>query len=441
MKKLMFAAAVATVGASAFSAPLVYDYKASTKQMNLKETTVTVGKAKIPVYMKYLTSGSLKGYLIVDQDGATSDNIQKLSIAAGATVGNATPATCPWDYGRNRAFLVVQNSKADKAVRAPKIIPSVLDAKWIQTKLTATSGIAEGYLYSGGEFKAGQVREALDIYNKVHDVTRNAVAAAGFIQDYCWTSIYLFGQYNGPLFMTGVWDNAETDIDGAQDTDLQQPFAAGKYFFHDTWMNGAGFGKWVSNSPKVKKPCCGMPAAKVTTKVLDSLSGNLKGGLFLCTENLTSLETGYVTINNQDWEDQFFCCRDHADSAVGKWVTAEPADQDQTDLWQDGGLELNTRDCISGTWSIKLTAKLVEQPLTAVEKNRLFAATVEDAVGLDTLWANIKGAALKLKKDTLITNGDEIWNTATAWHDEVPFVTPQFCKYYGLANYVAPVVP
>jgi len=424
MKKLMFAAMAVAAAGVASADPLVYDYKASTKQMNLKTKQMTVAGVKLDIYVKYQASASLKGYLIVDTDGATSSAIQ---TRAGS--GSSVPATCPFDYGRNRAFLVVQNSKAEKEVRFPKIIPAVIDAKWSQDKANATSGIAEGYLYAGGELKAGQVRPAIDIYNNALSETRTANAAAGFIQDYCWTSVYLFGNYNGPLFFINSWDAAETAIEAAMDADLVRPFAAGDYFFHDSWLNGAGFGKWSTG--KNKKPCCGQTI--VAGKTLDSLSGNLKGGLFLCTEPGTNLEGAYVRIYN--WEEQFLTDRWDLGEA-GVWTTA--GDYDQTDLWQDGGLELNTRDCISGTWSIKFTQKLSPVTITNDEIDDLNGGAglyTEDAKGLKVLMNTIKGAALALNKNVKFATGNEIWDEVTAFHDQVTFLTPKFCKYYGLLNW------
>ena len=55
------------------------------------------------------------------------------------------------------------------------------------------------------------------------------------------------------------------------------------------------------------------------------------------------------------------------------------------------------------------------------------------------LMNTIKGAAVKLskeaKKTLIFASGNEIWNEANAYHDPVTFITPQFCKYYGLLNY------
>ena len=170
MKKLMIAAAAATIAGGAFAAPLVYEYKAALKNMNLKEVNVTIDKAKYVVYMKYSTSTSLKGWLIMDQDGVTSPTIMtdRLSLepntnADGWAYGSASTG---FDYGRNRGFLVVINPKAYKGVRRPKILPAILDAKWIDTAFkknhTATSGLAEGYLYVGGD-AVKPVRPQLDL--------------------------------------------------------------------------------------------------------------------------------------------------------------------------------------------------------------------------------------------------------------------------------------
>ena len=429
MKKLMIAAIAAAAAGGAFADPLVYDYKASIKQVNLKEKTIKFANTTWSAYIKYQSTAALKGYLICDTDGATSSQIQTL-----AGTGNSVPATRPQDYGRNTAFLVVQNSKASAAVRFPKILPAVLDAKWVDGTLGGKTGIAEGYLYVGGDVVAGQVRPSLDIYNGVV-AESGRTPAKGFIGDYCWTSVYLFGEYNGPLFFDGLWDNAQVAIDGALATaELQywtDQTAKGKnpmLFFHDTWMNGSGLGKYATG--KATKPCCGMPT--VVGKTLDTLSGNLKGGIFLCTENGTDLSLGYGLIGGLYWEDQFFTKR----LVPGNTF----ADVDQTDLWQDGDLELNTGDVVTGTWSIKYTGKLKPVAVTAEELTALGgtiagATPIEDAKGLKALMDTIKGAAFALNKKTIFASGSEIWDEVTAYHDQVTFLTPFFVKYYGLRNF------
>ena len=201
MKKLMFAAVAAAVTTGAFAAPLVYDYKASVKHIYLKEVKLTVKNQDFSgiVYQKYTKSAALKGYLIMDDDGATS-------ATYGGLCNNDGNYSADW--GRNRGFLVVMNSKAESKVRAPKILPAVLDAKWFDTNFkkahAATSGIAEGTLFVGGDTVTA-VRDKLEIPAGAHVVNATALTAPAAstpgcvaYADYVWTSVYLFGQFNGP---------------------------------------------------------------------------------------------------------------------------------------------------------------------------------------------------------------------------------------------------
>ena len=480
MKKLMFAAATVAVAGGAFSAPLVYDYKASAKHMYLKEVNVRVAfggfSQTFRVYQKVQKSATLRGFLIVDADGATSPTINAAKLANptynnGGKWANGTPAqdetgATPPDFGRNRAFLVVQNSKAEADVRFPKIIPSVLDAKWIDTKFSvvngarnpATSGIAEGYLYSGGNFGIAtrpQLDLLMDAVNSgrghVTDRVDNGgalLANARMIGDYAWTSLWLFGKYNMPTGLTGLWDISQGAIDtgaSAANLPLTNLFAPGGFFFHDTWMNGSGFGKYSAG--KVKEPCCGYASA-ASTAVLETLSGNLKGGLLLCTENGTYFQNGiYNHLAGGIWEDQFFCAR------MGTGVAGDPTNgafsagdaEPQQDLWQDGELELNTSDCISGTWSIKLTNRNLAtvNPITRDDLNdglglAVPAAWAEDVPGLRVLLSTIKGAAFALNSKTIFANGQEIYSASgddLAGLEQQPFITPAFALYYDLLNF------
>lgn len=466
MKKLMFAAATVAVAGGAFSAPLVYDYKASAKHMYAKEVRVQFGGARIAVYQKYQKAAALKGYLIVDADGATSQTIVNDQITNnpefndGVTWLNGNPATTASDFGRNRAFLVVQNSKAERDVRFPKLIPAVLDAKWIDTRFrvsaagrrqAAASGLAEGYLYAGGDFGVA-TRPQLDMLIDLTSVPDTAPAERGallpqarMIGDYAWQSLWLFGQYNMPLISTGAannWSAIQAAIDtGANGANLPLTnlYAAGRPFFHDAWMNGAGFGKYIQDA--AVSSCCGYSGG-ATAAVLQTLSGNLKGGLFLCTENGDVLENNlyykFAAGAVADcWEDQFFCARDI--NHVGTYA----ADYDQTDLWQDGELELNTTDCISGTWTIKLRTRNI--PRTAITREDLTnlglavaANWSEDAPNLTLLMETIKGAALNLNSQAIFSNGREIYNSTRAQlgaHTRMPLMTPSFAGYYGLANF------
>ena len=461
MKKLMITAAAVAMTAGAFAAPLVYDYKASAKHMYAKEVNVRFAGNTFKVYQKYVKSASLKGYLIVDADGATSQTIIADKIVndpafnTGAWL-NGTPATTASDFGRNRAFLVVQNSKAERDVRFPKLIPAVLDAKWLDTKfrvdnagnrVPSQTGLAEGYLYAGGDFGVA-TRPQLD--NLYAAITERAalLPQARMIGDYAWQSIFLFGHYNMPLISTAAanfWDTIQGAIDtGANGANLPltNAYAAGNPFFHDTWMNGAGFGKYLVNDGSFEG-CCGFSVQDVAT-ILQSLSGNLKGGLFLCTENGDVVSNGQYfkfPLDLDVWEDQFFCAR--IDDGTGTYCGA---DHDQTDLWQDGELELNTTDCISGSWSIKLRTRSIAATVTAADLNNLglalAAGWTEDAPGLLDLVSAIKGAALNLNNRTTFSNNRNIYTYTRSQLSQaangqlaVPLMTPAFAAYYGFLNF------
>ncbi len=424
MKKLMIATLGLAVAGSVFGAPQVFDYKASVKHMYLKEVKVKgADKKSYVVYQKYAKSASLKGYLIMDADGVTSPTINQNS---GAT------AT---DFGRNRGFLVVQNSKAEAKVRAPKILPAVLDAKWIDTQFKknheASSGLAEGALFVGGD-SISPVRAQIDMIGG-NPTLRNGAQTAPAMSayaDYVWTSVYLFGQFNGPNWFTNyddinqkdvhVWDAFETVWDAALPQELQLDWTnrAVLNAFHDTWMNGVGIGKYAVPTSTTGDLCCGLKKITTSEIVLDTLTGNLKGGLFLCTENGINADADDYTWFGSAWEDQFNCER-----APG-W---------QNDVWNDGAVEQQTTDVIYGSWSIKWNRKFynakggVARDLTDDEKNLFGPAT-----GTLPLWGAIKGAALKLNKSANVYDGTEIYEKSDSNRFALPVVTPKFATYYGL---------
>lgn len=437
MKKLMIATLGLAVAGSVFGAPQVFDYKASVKHMYLKEVKIKTSGFSGIVYQKYAKSASLKGYLIMDADGVTSP-----------TINPDAPAKA-FDYGRNRGFLVVQNSKAEAKVRAPKILPAVLDAKWVDTQLKkahkASSGVAEGTLFVGGD-SVPCVRTQLDVINGV--ITDRGTAPAtpaanapgmSAYADYVWTSVYLFGQFNGPnWFKTPVNETPfrafEKDWDENLPTELKTGVAT-KYddlgfvnFYHDTWMNGAGIGKYAVPTSTTGDLCCGLTTTTTSEIVLDTLTGNLKGGLFLCTENgIDAKHADYKWFDNSDWEDQFNCARLYvADKFSGDiW---------QNDMWNDGAVEQETTDVIYGSWSIKWNRKFyaakggVARDLTEVEER-----TIVPAANTIPLWGAIKGAALKLNKSANVYDGTEIYvKRGDSNRFKLPVVTPQFATYYGL---------
>ena len=497
MKKLMIAAAATAVAGGVFGAtavsqdPLVYDYLATVTHMYdklVKVTDVASGET-VNVYQKSSKTSTIKGYLIQDQWGATS---QKLG-GSNAWV---------YDQGRNRGFLVVYNSGAEADVRAPKIIPAVLEAKRLDTKFKndkagayLQEGIAEGMLFAGGDLMAdgnlmtpgttngwnyitqvypadiqAGVRMKLDNGNNFLDPTKPAapqLLQPAFYADYAWTSIYLFGEYNGPQF-AGLWQNAQLDIDAKQRIITGNSFygtgLAGEAFYHDTWLNHAGIGTYKQLKGSAAAICCGLSAGAQAGKfVLESLSGNFKGGIFLCSDNgfeQNQVSGIYAWFKGVWWEDQFFSAGAGIDAADAKrgtnavWYVA--GDYDQADVWTDGDIEVNTTDVAYGTWSIQRTTALTGVAWTSDEIAAL--ATLDTTVNpkgytaknaLLKLTAAIKGAANKLAGTTPYNFyldkdfdgiGDEIHNVNVAddYADRfvVPFLTPKFVWAYGLAGFV-----
>jgi len=299
MKKLMIATLGLAVAGSVFGDPVVYDYKATVKHTYLKEATVTVSTALVPggthtskakVYLKKAKSSSLKGYLIQDVDTQTTK-------AASSDIQR-----------KNRCYLVVLNRSAEKDYRYVRILPGIIDASWYSSKaLTGynrkTSVAAQGYLYLGGDMTdaAGldgatftgtgtedtlySIERVIGVGNYAQRVFISSLQSGNplkqGIDDYFFTSCYLFGKYNQP-----DWN---FEKDGASSVDY-------RWFFADAWLNGAGLGKASYSS----EGCCGRTEAGY---VLDSLTGNLKAGLYLCgLSGTTAPEHNYLYVfGEQFW--------------------------------------------------------------------------------------------------------------------------------------------
>ena len=532
-------------GRGAFAIPHVYEYKASLKNMNLKEVKVTLDKVPYVVYMKYQKNTSLKGWLIMDQDGVTSPTI--MTDRLGLLAHGYGSYSSGYDYGRNRGFLVVINPSAYKAVRRPKILPAILDAKWLDTAFTkghaALTGPAEGYLYVGGDAVkpvrpqldfldsyqtsvqrsiTNDIASEVDIVSHVPYLPLSVASASGdgqqgdtaatavtninysgmvAIADYVWTSVYLFagatekdGYFNGPNWFkpgnVSPFGRFEYFWDQNLPTLLQTGWATNSAgagyktpvnYYHDTWMNGSGVaGKW-SKSKEDGEYCCGIfEEDSFDAPILDTLSGNLKGGLFLCTENgIDAKNSSYRWFDPPHtlaWEDQFNTAR-----IVTGGFFASP-DAWQNDLWQDGFFEIETTDIITGTWSIKrasgkffakgskqifseltedevkilktytvkkipetvTTTQIVEttdpdtQEITETEQTINWSvATAGAQFAYDSwLWGAIKGAALHLAKtnggSVTVFDGSEIYPKTVNQRANIPMVTPQFALYYRL---------
>ena len=369
MKRLMIATLGLAVAGSVFGAPVVYDYKATVKHTYLKEAKVKVQGYSEKIYLKKAKSSSLKGYLIQDTDAQTK---------------KATEDVQP----KNRCYLVVQNRSAEKDYRYVRILPGIIDASWYSSKdiseKKAASVAAQGYLYLGGDMTAQLAGATFTgetgtyIANDVANYAQRAFIAslqsgnalAQGIDDYFFTSCYLFGQYNQP-----DWN---FDTDGASSVQY-------RWFFADAWLNGAGLGKASYSS----KACCGR---KTAGYVLESLTGNLKAGLYLCGLSGLDDDHGYLNVfGEQIW----------AENWKNAW--SGTPHQNTADTWADGELDLGTTDVGYGTWSIKRNAKFAG---VSIKDTELPAGNWVDTDQNGKLNASvypfIKAAAQKLDKNVVL---------------------------------------
>ena len=265
--------------------------------------------------------------------------------------------------------------------------------------LSATkSKPAEGLLYLGGEIvtaPVGTVFEAADgepggysprqLTGQWQRKNPGPTTPTAVIDDYWFTSCYLFGQYNQPS-----WEGY----------DIEE--------FGDAWLNHAGFGKAAyANNVKL---CCGRQSGKAGT-VLDSLSGHVKAGLFLCSENGENEAHSLGVARTGLAEDQLWAGvkdNDPTLSSVYTSGTRPNPNMQVLDVWADGGLDLRTTDVGYGTWSIKRITTLSAVDLDENDKAKMAEWGVTTSlVGTKWLLLTIKGAMLKLdSKATLF--GDPI---------------------------------
>lgn len=388
----MFAAlAVAITGVA--SATEVYTYKATVKHTYLKIKRFT-RVLNVPIaggldlYVRYNKTSTLEGFLIQDDTQALS------AVNGGAgTISSVDPQP------GNRCFLVAKNKSPEKNYKFAAIIPGIIDVKWYDDKLSAPgTSPAQGYLYLGGEPVVAYVGTTF----LAADANLTAYAPRVFathwrrmlpaatpvptygIDDYWFTSAYLFGQYNQP-----AWAGSG----------LVQEFA-------DTWMNHAGFGK-VKYSAEL---CCGDGSAGVT---LDNLSGNVKVGIWLCTE--TGDDNGHTdplgVVRRGLLEDQLWmgvALNDPLDPGFTTYnIGVVPSARRVMDMWGDGNLSLGTTDVGTGTFSIKRTTKkpFDATNMVAVSADELNTITVTWGLaaglgGRRTLLSAIKTALIELKTDT-----------------------------------------
>ncbi len=397
MKKLMIAAVTAAVAGGAFSAPLVYDYKASVKHMY--EKTQRVQNADF--YVKYVKSSKLQGYFIQDVDSATLLSQTELAGAANS---------------QKKGFLVLINKSAERAYRLPKIMPAQLDVKAVATKVAVRNGaavsaklIAEAYFYAG-PFAA--FPDANNPWDASQDdgldyMVNNGAANGGpGVRAYgtVGSTLYLFGQHN----TYNRFDNT-----------LAQP--ATICAFGDAWMNGAGFGTIGTATASL---CCGWATTAGGSSVR-SISGNLKGGLFLCSIGgyLANSAAGYFALGLED------LYKSDNGNALGKAVqgdvnTAEDPFDENT--WADGDLALSTTDAVSGSWTLKpASSRFATVPLTVAEQ--AFFANYGNANVPGVLEA-IKGACQALDRNYSLTTATE--PSALAGKNTSGLISPNFQALY-----------
>lgn len=371
---------LAVVG-SVFGEPVVYDYKATVKHTYLKEAKVKISGDQAKIYLKKAKSSSLKGYLIQDVDKETKK-----------AAGDIQP--------KNRCYLVVLNRSAEKDYRYVRILPGIIDASWYSNKVLPdytrkpTSVAAQGYLYLGGDMTdtlAGATFTGIDKESTLPsidegigtgnyaqrafiDSLQSGSALKKGIDDYWFTSCYLFGKYNQP-----DWNFVK---DGASSVLY-------RWFFADAWLNGAGLGKASYSS----EGCCGRTEAGY---VLESLTGNLKAGLYLCglSGSMAPRHQYLFVFGEQIWAETWTEDAGHMRA-------------NKADTWADGELDLGTTDVGYGTWSIKRNAKFAKVAIT--DKELPSGASVgawSDTDGKGVLDASvypfIKAAAQKLDKNVVL---------------------------------------
>jgi len=296
MKKLMIATLAAAAVGGAYAVQ-VADYKASVKYVNMQKKTFRVNGVSTKVPVKVVKSTTVKGYLIYDD-----------CACGGASAAEERPA-----------FLVVKSTVTSDG--KAKIFPADLLLNFWATTITANdfgkTWEAEGYLFAGMYNMAG-VQNADGIpQNPWMDKDYN------FGDSTTQGTRLLFGPYN----------------------DRTQ---AGQ--FVDSWMYHSGFGKAKSDT---EESHCG---DDVTGLCLQSLSGSVIGGLFICWPNMHGIRGGELAP----------CL--YADAA-------------------------STTDVITGTWSIKKTTKLEGIALTDAEIAALGDGAA-DKLGYDLL-PFVKEAASK----------------------------------------------
>ena len=269
MKKLMFVAAAAAM-TSAFGVQ-VADYRASVNYVDMKEVQGVLTQAGVATvvnaHLKYVEQANIAGYVVYNDCACNN---------ADPTLGSQNPA-----------WLVVTSDKASTTL--PRVFPADLIVRmWDRSLGNANVVEAEGYLFAG-KGKGGWSRVAPWMTQTAYGVGLP-------------TDGYKFGHPNtyATTELFGLYNIAEETAPGV----------FGNFF--ESWMDHAGFGKGSQN-PGQQRPCLlGTQAAYC----LQTLQGNLIGGLFLCWENGHGCTCAAAS---HDW----FVCQEWSgtsDVICGEWA-------------------------------------------------------------------------------------------------------------------------
>lgn len=401
MKKLLIATLAASAVGGAFATPVAYDYKASVKHMY--ERVARAGNAD--VYVKYVKSSRLVGYFVQDFDGS--------SKLANLDASGAAPQT------EKRGFLVLLNRSAERDYRQPKIMPAQLDVKACITRTRGTgtetrvAHVYEAYFYAG---PFAGFADANNAWNPEQDdgldylFNNNNGGAPGVgTRTYgtAGSTLNLFGQHNTfNRFNNSANNNTWTTGPVAYDAgSFGTATAAEARAFGDAWLNGAGFGSGTASSTL----CCGWATVGTGNNIFRTLSGNLKGGLFLCGigNRPANVAAGYFALGLEDVFKSDKTGGTYAKIVQGDLIAAALED-DPADYvtWADGDIALSTTDVVSGSWAIRPSTRLAPVGLDATEI-AFFAGTTVPATATQELLEYIKGANRALLRTYSLTTMDE----------------------------------
>ncbi len=265
------------------------------------------------------------------------------SVGASVNTGAGPLATAGGHTldGTANGFLVIMNRSADRASRRVVAMPAFLDARTFSSNGRAEN-MAQGYLFAEG--------------------TGNS-------------SYELFGQFN-----SANWNPDYTGAAAAAD-------------FEDCWLNGAGVGKAEFNEDM----CCGL---NMNEALLTQLSGNLKGGIYLCSASganrlhsdlaLWVSVAGVAGYNGLEYD------------LFGVSATAPVS---ATWSFYDGIDAMATSDVAYGSWSIKINRR----GLTPVALTGTGAGTEGgDMTTLPTYATYVKAAAMALDRNCTFYSNTEV---------------------------------